>query len=219
MLAKATVASILPMKIYEFKPGVYPASFHIPKANFDLKEIVVHPVFDAVRYQYIGEMHGGTVQHHVPAFQVANAVVNDYVEAKMCVFNGEEPEKTARPGLIAFEGVFTADEIKIQFMKEIELLFVQQNNWFLRLVQYADDEWTRYQNHKIITDEQRLAANCLKFERDWNIDASKAAFIKCQFCQVAISIAAIICSSCKEIVKPEAYKKLHINKEALLAAK
>ena len=181
------------------------------------KEVVVHPVFDAVRYQYLGEQNGGSISHHVPALQVAEAVVRDYVDAKMCVFNGEEPEQTAKPGLASFEGSFSADEVKTRFPKEIELLFKQQINWFLRLVQYADDEWTRYQNHKVITDEERLAANCLKLERDWNIDVSKAAYIKCQFCQTSISIAAIICPSCKEIVKPETYKKLHINREALLS--
>jgi len=215
--AKATIVSILPMKLHEFKPGVYPASFNIPKANFDKKEIVVVHVYDGIRYQYIGELNGGSIQHQVPALQIAQAVVNDYVEAKMCCFNAEEVENSAKPGLLAFDGVYRPDEVRTKFKYETDLLFTQQNNWFLNLVRFADDDWQKYQNHKIITDEQRLAANCLKLERDWNIDVAKAAYIKCSFCQTSISVAAIICPSCKEIVKPEAYKKLKDARDATIA--
>jgi hypothetical protein len=216
---RATVVSILPMKIYEAKPGVICPSLpaRIPKARYEDKEIVAYHVCNGIRYQYVPGFPENdpreTVVHIVPAFEIATAICDDYISAKMAFTRAlDEDDLAAIPGLMPLDGFFKVEEIKIKFKDQIEKLFAQQDKWFTILLRLADDDWQRFRTHKTITDEQRLAAKCLKIERDWSIDASKSGFIKCQFCRQSIDIEAIICGFCREVVKPEVYKKLHTPK-------
>lgn len=207
---KVTLVSILPWKIYEHKPTVYSFTLpaRIPAADFEKKEVVVYHLTDGIRRQYVpgfGEKDPRSItQYPVPAMQIAESIVNDYTQAKDCTDLGEETP--AIPGLKAFDGVHDVLSIKVRFKPEIESLFARQNQWLLNLVQRADDEWQRYHNHKIITDEQRIAAKCLHLDRDWNIDISKAAMIKCPVCQTHVSALAIVCAFCKAVINTEKYK-------------
>lgn len=212
---KATVVSILPMKLYESKPGVLSASLpaRIPKADFDKREVVSYYVADGVRFQYIPGFEDekdprSTVTHNVPALQIAIAICDDYISAKMGVSSsGDEDEIKPIPGLMPLDGVFTPDDVRTKHADKLERLFNQQIKWFDVLVRLADEDWQRFRSHKLITDEQRIAAKCLKIERDWSIDASKAGFVKCPVCRTQIDSEAIVCSSCRAVIKPEAYKK------------
>lgn len=208
---KATVISILPWKLYEHKPTVYSSTLpaRIPAADFDKKEVVVYHLADGVRRQYVPgfpqENDPRSIVHYpVPALQIAEALVNDYIQAKDCVYLGDE--SPAIPGLQAFDGVYDIIELKTRFKDDLESLFDRQNRWLLSLVQKADDDWQRYHNHKMLTDEQRIASKCLHLERDWNIDVSKAGQVRCPVCQSHVAISAIVCSFCRAIINPEKYK-------------
>jgi len=212
---KATVVSILPMKLYESKPGVLSASLpaRIPRADFDKREVVSYYIADGVRFQYVPGFEKendprSSVTHHVPALQIATAICDDYISAKMGVTTvDDEDELKPIPGLMPLDGVHTPDDVKTKFADKLKNLFDQQIRWFDILVRLADEDWQRFRSHKMITDEQRMVAKCLKIERDWSIDASKAGFVKCPVCRQSIDSEAIVCSFCRTIIKPESYKK------------
>jgi hypothetical protein len=212
---KATVVSILPMKLYESKPGVLSASLpaRIPKADFEKREVISYYVADGVRFQYVPGYEDekdprSTVTHNVPALQIATAICDDYISSKMGFTTAEDGDDFRPiPGLMPLDGVFTPEEIKTKHADKLKTLFDQQIKWFDILVRLADEDWQRFRSHKMITDEQRIAAKCLKIERDWSIDASKAGFVKCPVCRQSIDSEAIVCSYCNVIIKPETYKK------------
>ena len=78
-----------------------------------------------------------------------------------------------------------------------------QITWFKRLVEIADDDWSQYHIRKMISTSQRLAANALKLDKEWNQEREieKLLALKpCKYCHADLHPEAIICQYCRGIL-------------------
>lgn len=198
-LETATIISIVPFRIDESKSGLYPTRYTIPAAKDKKIETLI--VREAVCYLYLDHDRGSISIPQSP-LKVAKSVVNDWVEALL----GVGPD--AKPGLLAVVGGYSPETASVNFEDEIKQMHVLQNKWFENLIKLADDDWQRFHQHKMITDLQRYACNALNQEREWNMDVIAEAIIKCPACAINLPASVAVCSACRCVINPEAYKKL-----------
>ena len=198
-----SLVSIVPFLISEFKPGIYPGRF------------VINPCLDPNKPEIL---QVGTSIHFVPQFNgdeelpaivvkstckdVATAVVNDYMSGQMDV------NEECRPGLVFVPGKITSKEFAVHHVQTLLNMKKYQSNWFGMLVRHADNDWNRYKNHKVISDNQRFACLALGLEREWLTPNFEAVPIKCPSCLTNCMPQAVVCANCRCILKPEEYKKL-----------
>src|SRR5438132_14196669 len=98
-----------------------------------------------------------------------------------------------------------------RFSDDLEILWTQQKNWFIKLIKLADDDWEKTRQHKFISDMQRYAAKAVGLERPWIIKPMMLEdnkVIKCLACQSPISPLAIVCPNCKFILDKEKFESL-----------
>lgn len=195
----ATVISLLPVRLEEKKPGLYPGTYIIPavteRGGFNC--LIIN---EAVHY--VPQLEHAPYQAVTPPGEIAKSIVSDYNEAVLG--RGEDAE----PGLFWTYGEYSRDLAKIELRDEIHKAAVQQRNWFVNLVRIADIEWAKApNNHNVITDLMRHAAKALGLEKEWQIDPENLALIYCPACHNNISSKAVVCGSCGCVVKPEEYKQ------------
>jgi hypothetical protein len=206
---KATVCSMLPWAIYEHKVGLYPSVYRLPKVDLhdETKNLTCLVVEDGTRTQYLGyqtnDRTPDILTHIVPATQIAKAICEDYIQAKVAV---DVPEEKV-PALFWFEGEFDVDKVRKEKTEKLEQVRQNQLRWFKALCEIADNDWNKYHNHRVILDDQRIAASVLQLEREWNIDPLKEQMIKCSACRTVVSSLAVLCPNCKFIMQPGKYKK------------
>lgn len=197
---KCTIISIVPFAIDESKPGLYPGHFRIAAAKPDDFEMLV--VGRSVHHVYL-DNDRGSITVPTPSDEVARSICQDYSAAQLAYVRGE-----AEPGLFFLEGEYKDKKAVLAVAKDrITEARRQQKNWFMRLIAIADDEWSKYHSHKMISELQRFAARSLGLERDWNIEGTVNALAFCPACKVPVKADAIVCASCRTIINPEAYKK------------
>lgn len=200
---KFTVVSFLPIAIpSETKPGLYPGAFALPAS--DGKRPVVLHVDNSITYVYLDE-NRGSLPVRVAAEEVANSIVNDFCKSVPNYINGH-----ASPALFCVPGELTPKQVFDNHKQECIDALEQQRNWFIELVKAADDTWEKFHQHRMISALDRFAANALGEEREWNLDKRAETHTKCFVCQSVISSDAIKCPICREVVKPEEYKKLQL---------
>jgi hypothetical protein len=201
---RCTVISIVPFVIDETKPGLIPNRYVIPAATKDVQ--ILH-VGTAIHYVYIDETRG-SLQVRTPSFEVAKSIVNDYVNAQLGI------SEDAAPGITWVNREITTDDVKKDPQLKIELarLKIRQNNWFTAICKIADDDWTRYQKHSVISDFQRTAAETLGWDNTkhpWmKIPVMELKSAKCPACAMSVSENSIVCPNCKCILDNEKYSKL-----------
>lgn len=199
MADKTTIVSLYPFELNEDKPGLYPGRFTIPAASAG--DISILTIDRAVHHVYL-DMDRGSLTVPTPSEEVARAICQDFISAQLAYSPGE-----AEPGLFFVEGSFTKKEVLDKFKDRISGAKERQRQWYVRLVEVADDEWAKYHSHKSISDLQRFAAVQLGLEREWNVQGTADAHQFCPACKMVMSADAMICGSCRTIVKPEEYKK------------
>jgi len=202
-MPKATLISVVPFLINEHKP-LFPGVFFIPgvKNVGDINVLVVDG--DPIHYVYVNE-HMGSLKMVAPVEDVCAAVVSDYIRSCICV------DDEARPGFGWCDGEISVEMLKKEplYTKIVLPLMQQQNRWFKNLVAMADDDWSKYHQHRAISDVQRHAAKSLGLDREWIINVPKPENFKtCPACNQTVSIGAVICSFCRCILNPEAAKKM-----------
>jgi|SRR5579864_1750100 len=203
-----TVASIIPWDLYEEKPGLYPGRFKIPQSDGKIPS-VIHISNKTIHYVYLDEARG-SLQARDPSDEVAASIVRDYINSQLVI--GE----TARPGLFWLPGYLEAMELVEKHPNLVKTNQTLQNNWFLNLCRLADDDWTRYRKHTVISDFQRVAANQIGWnpdEHEWmraQVIEQKETEVGplCVACQSPVTAKTIICPQCRCILLPEEYKKL-----------
>lgn len=197
----ATVVSIVPFKLDEFKPGIYPGQFVIPGAKDGVPEIL--EVGESIYFVEIDEDRTITVR--CPADDVAKAIVNDYVISSLAY----STDKDAAPGIFWVPGRYDLTGILTNFSHELEAAKGRQDRWFRELVQMADDDWEKSRQHKFISDIQRFAAKSLKLERPWIINPKIEVNVdRCFACFSVIQPEAVICPFCKAVLNMEKYKTI-----------
>jgi len=201
-----TVISLVPFPINESKPGLYPGHFKIPPAkNNDFEALIVGR---SVHYVYLDEDRG-SVQVPTPSDEVARSICEDYITDIFGVQKG-----VAEPGIFFIDGAYVQKDGEpdkktiAQIAKDkIEQARARQRQWFVHLVEIADDEWSKYHTHKSISDLQRFAAKILGLEREWNVDAKVESTGFCPACKMTVQVGAMICGNCRTVIDKEAYQK------------
>lgn len=189
---KATVVSLMPFPLDEQKVGVYPGTFHIDAALDGEPKLLV--VDDAIHFIYLGEDRGD-LKVRIPAHELAASIVYDYVSSLSCYTSESFPALFWVPGTHK-----DASKIPQDRMDTAKLL---QKNWFLALVKLADDDWSKYHRHTVISDHQRHATKFLGLEREWLIQPSIEVPkpVLCGACKSPIHPEASICPFCRTNLK------------------
>lgn len=194
---KATIVSIVPIKIVIPAPHINPSFYTVPAAK--IGEVQVLVIGEVTYPIYMGE--GRSIVNKELAYTTAEQLMNQYVSAQLGLGDN------CRPGIFIVPGSFTASEIKTQFPKELETANTQQRNWFAKLVNEGDDCWNKFHRSAAISELQRKACTWLGIEREWNIDVA-AVVQKCPACKGNLPDGAIVCGSCRTIINAKAYKEL-----------
>lgn len=200
-MSKATLISIVPFPIAEYKPGIYPGFFEVPASNNGIPQLLT--IGDSKYHVEIDENRTITVE--CASEKIANSIVEDYVTSNL-EYNVEDD---AAPGFFFKPGKYDLAGVIKEFEKDLAFYRARQNRWFKRLVQLADDDWEKTRQHRAISDIQRYAAKALKLPRPWIINPviPDEGLVKCGACQSPIDSKAVVCPHCKCILNMEQYKK------------
>lgn len=200
----ATIVSILPYPLNEYKPGLIPPRFLVPKAE-DGDFVVVH-IEDCINHVYI--LDGKSITRTIPGEQVAGSVARDHINDSL------EISETAYPGIHALSGKHEKKDVTKNFPELLDSLQQAQRAWFGRLVARADDTWSDPNGrgkHMAISDLQRYAAKFLGLNREWTT-STRIDQKPCPACTIFIPENAILCPNCKTVLKPEEYGRLQAAK-------
>lgn len=197
--SRATVISLMPWPVDEQKPGVYPGTFHIDAARPKKFEILV--VGESKYRVYIDSDRGHMEMVH-PANHMAKSIVDDYKRATASnVTVGE-------PGIFWVPGEHNKAMIKSLFKDQLDAARAKMEQWFGKLVELADDDWSRNRRRETIPDIARHAAAYLGLDRAWAKDVVLDLKKTCPFCSTAVLDTAVICPSCKEVIDRPRYEAL-----------
>lgn len=198
---KATVISLLPFASEEVKPSLVPPIFHIPACS-DMNDPSLTIIGDVKAIEYIPLK--GSRFNQLTSIEVAKALVND----KLNSIFGRDPEKNIVPGMAAVDGEYytLTKAFHEKYPGLIDSLKANQIRWYENLVFLADDDWSKFRQHRMINDLQRFAANALGLVREWSVDLARAKNTACPVCQELISESALKCRHCGEILKPVEYQ-------------
>lgn len=192
----ATIVSIMPFGFRDEKPGLAPGDFQMKAASPEKPEIHVVKVAQIRMMDQDYRPFMLDVDHEKVAADVC-----DCHNKSQIVWNDD-----AIPGLFWVKGEHTAEEVVKKFAKEIAEAKRKQDNWFRMIVKIADDDWSKWHQHKYISDLQRTAARSLNLEREWVKDDVNMN-TRCPACQSIISTEAAVCFACKAVVNEEKYKQ------------
>ena len=196
---KATIVSLVPREIVCEMPGMIPSYYRIDKSKDKIPEILV---VDDGQYN-VYQLEGQSINVYEPADKVASSFCSMYNTSQLGYGEG------AQPALFFVEGKYIVNEIIDKFIDEIEKSLEQQKNWFLALIFIADDSWSRYHQHRDISDLQRDAARYLNLDREWlkSIEINED-LTSCPACGSMLANDLVMkCPSCQTIIKPEEYEK------------
>jgi hypothetical protein len=202
---QSTVVSLVPFEINEFKPGLFPPKFEIPKSDMVTPQ-VIH-IGTGVFYVYLDESRG-SFPVRTPSEEIARSIVEDYSSAQLSI-SGDDP--IAKPALFWLPGTVDAMEVKVKYMGVCKTYLQYQKQWFLNMCALADDDWKRYQRHTAISDVQRTAASILGWraeEHPWMSLQVTLESERCPACQMLVSPGVVICPNCKCVLDSEKFKEL-----------
>jgi hypothetical protein len=137
----------------------------------------------------------------VPSARMAESIVNDFAGAQIGTRDG------ARPGLGWLPGNISRTDLLTKHAGTLKELRNVQERWFLNLIKLADDDWTRYHKHHVISDTQRFAAKALGYTgREWLVDPLSMSSQNCPACTTPIVPGTIICPNCRVVLDAEKAK-------------
>jgi len=202
-----TIISACPFPIDEKKPGLQPGVFKIPAAKLERQDIEVIVVKSGSYPVYMDHDRGSFVVEE-KLETIAMSVVEDLCNAVLAA------DYLARPAIFWVSGEYTKEEAKEEFHDQIMDAIQKQAEWFRRLVQLADDDWSKTRQHKFITDIQRYAGKALGLQREWLIKPLTVATQECPGCAKDISGKALKCSFCGTIVNIAGWNALQAAQNA-----
>lgn len=201
-MADATVVSLVPVEINEFKPGLIPEYTIIPAAKSGDFEIL--HVQDAAHILYLDSERGSRFIPE-PVSEYARAICEDYIAGQVEVSR----EDNAFPGLFWVFGKLTKDQIKTNHKAEFAAALQSQIRWFERLIRRADDSWSEARKHDHIAKIMRIAARELKIEREWLFEDLQMGNVQCPACNSLLgTVMPIVCPNCRCILDKERHKTL-----------
>ena len=205
---QATVISVFPLEINEPKPGLYPGYFVIPAAP--LGDFTFLVVSGAVYYQET--KNDLKTQIVTPCNVLAESIVQDFQSSHIGRVPGE-----AEPGLFWVYGLYESkSQIREMYADELHSCEQKQLNWFKKLVELADDTYSRTARHTSVSALQRLAAQRLAIQRPWIVRTGDSDNT-CKFCKAETPYGAIKCPNCREILDIAAYREMTADREEIAA--
>lgn len=200
--SNCTVISYVPFSIEEQKPTLVPGRFVLPASKQEKPETLI--VGDSFYHVYIDE-NRAPMKQICPATKVAESIVNDYVNSQIGM------ETDATPALFFVEGEVPKDKILDKYARQVSDALASQKRWLINMCKIADNDWQRYHQHNVISQFQRVAAEYIGWrpeEHEWMAPATTQESRPCPACRLSATKGTVICSNCKCILDPEAYKNL-----------
>lgn len=201
---KSTIVSIVPRKMVEIKPTVFPGRWIIPGVakSDDFELLVVHP---SSWFREIDESQPLLEIPHT-SYQMAESIITDCCNGMLAVNMVDR-----MPGLFFIAGEWNKKNIAsatsngrpdgIPFKTLLESARSKQNNWFLELVRLADIDWARTQGNPLsISDDSRMAAERLGITKPWAVDFKAVSLENCKSCGEMINPQYPVCRYCKAII-------------------
>jgi hypothetical protein len=190
-MSHASIISISPFETTEEKP-IARGRFIIPAAEKDGFVIVI--INDS---SYIQRLTATNMNIQVPvaAELIARSIVDDFVLTTI------EATSEAHPGMMWVPGKLTKTEVVMHHTEALDALKVKQIRWFENLCRKADDDWSQYRHHGLISDHQKYAAKYLGHEAEWLVEYNQnAGMMDCPACFSKIDARAIVCINCKAVL-------------------
>lgn len=187
----------MPRPIAEHMPHIRPSRYNVDAAkDKDFEILLIDDGIDAV---YAGD------GKHVERIELGENIAEN-LRGMLCNSQLGLGEN-ACPGVFFVKGECTKEQIKEKYSKELAHAKLQQLNWYRNLVREADDVWAKFHQHRMISDLQRFAANCLQLKnRDWM--AANFDVINCPACGANLPNAEVtVCKECRTIINPVEHEK------------
>ena len=205
-MSEASVISIFPFASEETKPSIIPSIFPIPACTDENNPVIV-TIPDGQTHEWLDITRGVRV-YKISAEELARSICDD----KRRSLFGANADRDAFPGIAWLPHPVTPLQLKSNHADLIKKMQFEQLNWVKFMVELADDDWTRYHQHRFINDLQRYACDRLGLDREWNtiyVDT----LIKCPSCFENINPKSIICKNCRFVINKKEYDKLAYAKE------
>lgn len=198
---KCTLVSILPYKLVERKPTIFPGLFEIPAGDINNPGILV--VGPSSWWKEMGEKEP-LLEIPVASFAVADSVVKDYCNSQLGANTTDR-----KPGIFFVTGERDAAYIKKNHAKELEDAGRKQHDWYLALIKISDTMWARTQGNPLaISNDARHAAIALKLEKPWLQDFKTMQMEQCPACGTLRQNQYPVCANCKTILDQKRFAEL-----------
>ena len=210
MALESTVISLVPFEIRAHKPGLYPPHFHIEAS--DMKTPKLLHIGTASHFLYLDETRGH-VRVPDPSDVVARAIVEDYVSSQLAI------DDNASPALFWVPERLTIEEVQERHKIEIARQLLRQKKWFLNIAMLADNDWSRYHQHNVISEFQRKCADIIGWtnqEHEWMAPMTTMRSTSCPYCGVSVPEGLPTCSN-GHVVNPKLHKEIEERLEKTLA--
>lgn len=201
MSLESTVISFIPFDIREEKPGLLPPRYFIPASNMKTPSLL--HVKTASHYVYLDESRG-SLRVNDPSDQVARSIVEDYIEAQLSV------DDEARPALFWVDERLDVSQVMEKFKVAIVSHLLAQKKWFLNICMLADNDWSRYHQHNVISSFQRKCAEYIGWnpqDHEWMAPQITMNSNSCPFCGIQVQNGLSMCSN-GHIVNPKLHKEI-----------
>jgi hypothetical protein len=192
-----------PNPITTTKPGLFPDNYTIPEGSLD--EFSTFVVSDSYYMVPLPMSGGRSIKRPVPAEELGQAIVNDYVRSLIGYSHN------IRPCLFVVPDEPTREEIIKNHAEELAEGRLKQLAWYGKLIETADEDWNKHRSHRSITQIQKKAAAALGLKREWIMaleSKTEVDQVDCLFCFSKIHPQATICPVCRtSVATPEKAKK------------
>lgn len=202
MSLESTVISLVPFDIIEEKPGLIPPRFYIPASDMKIPKLL--KVGTAAHYVYLDESRG-SLRVRNPSDIIAKSIVEDYCNSQLGIDDESGPALFWRDKDMSIIDV--ANECKAELLEYL----IRQKRWFLNIAQIAENDWTRYHQHNVISSFQRRAAEIIGWtsqQHEWMSPITTMRSSPCPACGFAVPEGVVLCNNCKCVIDPHKYEKL-----------
>lgn len=201
---KSTVVSMVHIDIVESKPGLIPSSYLIKKGTMEKPSVT--EIGPAIHYVYL-DGDRGSLPVRDASYEVARSIVEDYSAAQLCITDD------AFPGIFWLPGKWALEDIEREHALLLFKMRDAHQRWMLKLTQSADDDFSRYEKHNVVSDFQRKVAEILKLKPEqhpWMNVVNTLESHSCPGCGTLYRPGIAFCPNCRTIVDKEKFASLEI---------
>lgn len=199
---KSTIVSIYPREIKENnKWTIQPNKFEIPAGTYEKPALLV--VGSSSWWRDV-DPDQPLLEIPQSSITVADSIVRDYCNGLVGCDMAER-----MPGLFFIPGEIDLRKLLGEYKPLLDKAKTKQRNWYETLVKIADIYWAQYNGNPIsISEDMRIAAKDLGFDREWVRNVQAIEMIRCVACGNMRNPAYPICMHCRTVVDKSAYDKL-----------